>query len=222
MAYSLNEEHVTAAFRGGTLTDRGETITFKTHTVGTLQTPSGLIVACDPFVFFDVRPFPVAVPPGSHPVQLAVAFSNGDERVAFARVHLADPTTTSWELANAGDKDNADLAADEFFGYGVDSGTGCFMDPVAARLLSERFEQDDGYADQLIEAMEASYKHTWSWLDCRPQPNRDENVICFSSGFGDGSYPSFFGYSRNELLTELVTDFMVLPGYEDSSSPFQG
>jgi hypothetical protein len=216
MAYSLNERRLAAALSGGAITVQGGTIAFETHDIGFLSTPSGLIIACDPLVFFDVRPFPVAVPIGRHKVQLAVArFPGDDERVAFARVRLGDQPAHSWELANAADKDNSELGANEFFGYGVDSGTGCFMDPVAARLLSERFEQDEGYADVLIEGIEANYRHTWGWLDFRPIPDREENVICFSSGFGDGSYPSFFGYSRDGVLTDLVTDFIVPPTDED-------
>jgi hypothetical protein len=152
-------------------------------------------------------------------VQVAVAqFSGGDQRVAFARVRLAEQTAELWQLACPVGQDRSELGEDEFFGYGVDSGTGSFMDPVAARLLSERLEQDDTCANEMIDAMQASYKHTWSWLDFRPLPDREENVICFSSGFGDGLYPSFFGYSRADVPTDLVTDFMVLATDDDDEN----
>jgi hypothetical protein len=36
------------------------------------------------------------------------------------------------------------------------------------------------------------------------------NLIAFSSGWGDGGYPSFFGYDSHDHLACLVTDFGVL------------
>jgi hypothetical protein len=216
MAYSLNEGQLAAALSGGAITVQGETITFETHCAGCLKTPSGLIVACDAFIPYFARPFPVKVPAASHQVQLAIArYSNGVERVAFARVRLLDKIAETWELACPADKEISELGEDEFFGYGVDSGTGSFMDPVAARLLSERLDSDKNYSSTISDAIDANYKHTWSWLDFRPIPDREENVICFSSGLGDGSYPSFFGYSRDGVPTDLVTDFIVLPTDED-------
>ena len=38
------------------------------------------------------------------------------------------------------------------------------------------------------------------------------NLIAFSSGWGDGSYASFFGYDAHDNLVCLVTDFRVLLG----------
>jgi hypothetical protein len=35
-------------------------------------------------------------------------------------------------------------------------------------------------------------------------------VIAFSSGWGDGSYPSFWGYDADSQPVALVTDFGVL------------
>jgi hypothetical protein len=52
--------------------------------------------------------------------------------------------------------------------------------------------------------MDKTYKPTWMWLDWRPSPERRENIICFSSGWGDGVHPSFFGLSAEGSLTALV------------------
>jgi uncharacterized protein DUF4241 len=106
------------------------------------------------------------------------------------------------------------LDEDEFFGYGVDSGTGCFMDAEALRLLNERRDQVEDHFVVITDGMEQNYKHTWSWLDFCPMVGRDDNVICFSTGYGDGLYPSFFGYAAGDSPTDLVTDFMVLPTAE--------
>jgi hypothetical protein len=40
------------------------------------------------------------------------------------------------------------------------------------------------------------------------------NLIAFSSGWGDGAYPSYFGYDAKNRLASVVTDFHVLIGVE--------
>jgi uncharacterized protein DUF4241 len=101
MAYTLNERHLAAAFSGGMIVDESGTIGFETHRIGSLKIASGVVVACDPLVAFEAQPFPIAVPRGWHPVDLAIArLSGGDERVAFARLRLAPLATAErWKLA---------------------------------------------------------------------------------------------------------------------------
>jgi uncharacterized protein DUF4241 len=114
-------------------------------------------------------------------------------------------------------QDPAALEHDGYFGYGVDAGTGCFMDPIAGRLLAERMEQDDEYFNVIMDGMQTTYRHTRSWLDWRPSPERDANIICFSSGWGDGYYPSFFGFSSEGRLCVLLTDFLILTETENAA-----
>lgn len=45
----------------------------KRHEMGELVTPTGKIVACDPFVFPDTSTFTVQLSPGRYPVVLSVA-----------------------------------------------------------------------------------------------------------------------------------------------------
>ena len=40
--------------------------------------------------------------------------------------------------------------------------------------------------------------------------DREENVVCFSSGWGDGVYPSFVGLTADGEVAALLTDFVVL------------
>jgi hypothetical protein len=214
MAYALNPRHLEIALASGSLMKRGERIELQRLDIGHLVVTSGALTACDPLIYRFPEPFAdAAVPAASYPVSIAVArFQNGDERVAYARLELSRAPAASWRMALIAGQDAADLGQTSYFGYGVDSGTGCFMDPVAGRLHRARTDEDPAYDNAIIEDMDKSYSPTRSWLDWRPSPDHPENIICFSSGWGDGVYPSFFGLSDEASLTALVTDFLVLHG----------
>ncbi|MCD9876669.1 DUF4241 domain-containing protein [Streptomyces guryensis] len=135
----------------------GSTFTHQSGTAGvihlaggeTLDLPTGRVVACDPFVCLgsgDIEPFTVTVDPGRDRVEAAVAtLTRPDEppaehphpRVAAVRVVIRDEPTVTWELALRPEQDPAELKDDEFFGYGVDVGTGCFYDASAENAFPE-------------------------------------------------------------------------------------
>ena len=210
MAYALNDRHVSEAFAGAVLADGKYQVRCQVHELGRLVVTSGSIAASDPLVDPTPRPFQQRIPNGSHSVAVAVAcYEGGDERVAFARVRLTETSPITWRMATTFGQDTATLRADEYFGYGVDAGTGCFMDPRAGELLSARMDEESEFYNVIIEGMDRTYRHTWSWFDFTPAEGRPENIICFSSGFGDGSYPSFFGFDSQGAVCALVTDFCL-------------
>lgn len=216
MAHALDVKALEIAFAGGELADHGKLIRFIVADAGLLNISSGEVAASDPLVSPDAPAFTQKVPGGSHHVTLAIAqLAGGDERIAFARLSFDSSPPVRWEMAVTSDQDGHSLEKDEYFGYGVDSGTGCFMDPKAGSLLNQRMSDDDSYADTIIEGMDSTYKDTRSWLCVQPSASREENVVCFSTGWGDGSYPSFFGFSAANELVALVTDFFVLAGEGD-------
>lgn len=214
MAYTLNQRHVEIALSSQSLLQYGKPVEFQCREIGHLLVTSGALAASDPFVSPDPPPFTQAIPAGRYPVSVAIAcFGTGkkrDERVAFARVELSHTPALSWTMAMTEGQDPAALEHDGFFGYGVDAGTGCFMDPVAGRLLAAQMNQDDEYLHVIMDGMQPTYRETRSWLDWRPSPDHNANIICFSSGWGDGHYPSFFGFSSDGRLCSLLTDFLIL------------
>ena len=182
----------------------------KCHKVGELVTPTGKIIACDAFVFLDRSPFTVQLSPGRYPVVLSVAhFDDGDQRVAYAALRIRDGQPHHWEMALVPGQDVGSLQPDHIFCYGVDSGTGCFMDPKASQALAEKLDDDEDYFETLIAEMEKTYVHTWSWANVEMDTNTNANLIAFSSGLGDGCYPSYFGLDEKGNPMILVTDFGV-------------
>jgi len=198
------------AYGGGSFRDRGQVVRFSTVDVGPLVLGSGAVAASDPFVEPEPAPFDRPVPAGSFPVTLALARYEDDERVAFARVAFAPEAPARWEPAGV----SGTLPGGEPHGYGVDAGTGCFMDPAAGPALAARMAGDEAYGDRLIAEMDASYAPTRSWLTVRPSPDRAETVVMFSSGWGDGTYPSYFGLAADGRVVALVTDFLLPLGEE--------
>ncbi|WP_020121019.1 DUF4241 domain-containing protein [Streptomyces canus] len=203
----------------------GSTFAFESGTTGVihvaqggeLDLPTGRVVACDPFVYLgsgDIEPFTVSVPPGRYRVEAAVAtLGRPDEppadkphlRVAAARLVIRDEPTATWELALSPEQDLAELKDDEFFGYGVDAGTGCFYDAAAEEAFPEA-QEDEG---PLWDAFEDS---DWSGgPHLVTAPSTGHTLAAFTSGWGDGFYPTWIGRSASGEVTCFLTDFFVAP-----------
>lgn len=188
------------------------------HSLGELALPTGQVVACDPFVVSkNEKPFTVRVPPGRYPVSVNVArFDSDDQRVAYSILRLRDAAPVRWEMALLPDQRVEELKEGRIHGYGVDSGTGCFMDVEAARILAVGSNWENEHHGDLEEGMKQTYVYTWAWLNTVLTPATGVNVVAFSSGYGDGEYPSYWGYDANGEVACLVTDFGVFYEEEDA------
>ncbi|MEQ1566923.1 MAG: DUF4241 domain-containing protein [Myxococcota bacterium] len=172
---------------------RGAPFRIEVHPAGALALPSGRITLCDPVSAFDLDPLERAVPPGTYPVELAVAVFDADQRVAAARVRFAPGTPSRWVMATREGEQVEALPAGHLYGYGVDAGTGGFVDADAAAGLPAR-------SDELSSALSASYRPTWSHAAA-------PGVVAFSSGWGDGFYGSYWGLADEGRPVVLCTDF---------------
>lgn len=185
-----------------------ETMTLSHHHAGDLVLPSGQLIACDPFVCLDAACFNLSLPRGTFPALITIAKTDNDQRVAYATLRLRSAAPNTWVMMTAGDQDTSSLGKDEIFGYGVDSGTGCFMDVSVSRALAERMSKQPDFYETLIAQMDKTYQHTWSWLDMK---FGDANLIAFSSGYGDGVYATYAGQDASGEVCAVVTDFGVVP-----------
>jgi len=181
--------------------------------------PSGSIVACDAIVNVGAPPFEKRVAPGRYPVMLSVAhpttgYFSGKEYPAFVWLRFGPSRPVRWEMATRPGEDLATLnpeADDDFFGYDVDSGTGCFMDTVAQRFIDDLSNEDGGvFTAELIDEMQREYQG--GPLDrlaanVTVDPATGANLVAFMSGMGDGTYPSYWGYDASDTVVWLVTDF---------------
>ena len=182
---------------------------------GILHITSGFLVACDPLVQPERQAFvrrvkmrgefPVEVLQDSHHA-LAVLWLR--DRAACATMDLR------WEPALLDGEELENLSVDEYFGYPVDAGVGCFMDAEAAAAMAEREahhaengDDDFNYYDSVLaEEMgdDAVADHYPLGADT---PN---NMVIFRSGWGDGYYPTYWALDTNGDPVALVTDFMTI------------
>jgi hypothetical protein len=195
-----------------------------TRQIATLVLPDGRIVAGDPLVDLSPTPFARVAPGGEHPVLIALARLDSvegvDERIACAMVRFSDAAPRSWVMATQETQDPTTLKQGEIFGYGVDSGMGCFASVEAATALRRRMEVDEAYADHVIEEAGKVYVHTRDWASVVPDPASRFNVVIFSSGLGDGFYASYWGCDDAGSPVCLITDFgLVGQDPDDSAGP---
>ena len=180
--------------------DDDERLPFRAVALPPLNVPSGRITASDAYIL-DAEPLTQPVPPGSHPLTLLIAIIHDDERIAFAHVRFAPAPAVRWEMALIPGQTPSELKPGQIFGYGVDSGTGCLADSAAYKLV-DAAGQD--VANQMMTESRKVYRHTRDWLSVETDAG---SFALFSSGCGDGVYPSYFGFSADGRLISLVTDF---------------
>src|ERR1700748_753806 len=111
--------------------------------LGDLVLTTGEIIACDPLVsLHDTRPFTRTVKPGKYPVTACIAKteSSGD-RYAIVKLEFTKAKPTKWEMTLLGKQDPTELEDEEFFGFRVDAGLGCFCD-LGSQKLYNRFSSE--------------------------------------------------------------------------------
>lgn len=179
---------------------------FSVKRVGTLNLPTGRIVATDPFLNNSRAPFIQALLPGRYPVDLSIVRRNelDDERIAFARVLLTSRTPAVWIAAVTG-RESVTAGENEPAGYRSGSGTGSYMDLETAKSFRLNSMKE---VDEVLERMTLNFQPTRSWLDYGLDDRR--NVIMFSSGEGPGTYPSYFAIDEEGDVAVLVTSFLAI------------
>ena len=181
------------------------------HSLGAIPFPTGRIVACDPLMLGGPVPFDRSTPPGTYSLRLLIVrYDNDDQRVAAAALVLDENASPArWEMATLGGQDLGDLREDQIFGFPVDSGTAGLADASAIQELESAMDTDNEYFQRIINEMDATYVDTWSWTIHRIAEH-DSVIAAYSSGLGDGVYPSYWGFDSDGRTVWLVQDFGLL------------
>jgi Protein of unknown function (DUF4241) len=189
--------------------------------LGEIRLPTGRIVAVDPLTLFGAeRSFTTVVKPGTYPVHVyAQDTGGGDIRIGLAELRFSDVKPSIWTMALTDGQDVSALKADELFGYGVDAGLGSFMSPeTVAALVADMKRAEEtipNFSDYYTNVLAKDLDKPTPNAIVYPVPSSPENKLAiFHSGWGDGFYPSYFGFDTDGQPVTLVTTFFVL---EDES-----
>ncbi|MBD1913195.1 MULTISPECIES: DUF4241 domain-containing protein [unclassified Leptolyngbya] len=186
-----------------------KTLCFTEQTTDQLILTSGWLVACDPrwVECQDQQYFVQRLKPDRYFISLSFARSSllETEELACARLHITQRHPVRWEIALC-PHDNLE---EKRYGYGVETGAGCFMDYDCVVALEEMSRGLDG--TYLLETryynnLNVQLRTNSSAANVRVSKNR-ANVIAFSTGFGDGQCISYWGYDNKDQLACLVSDF---------------
>lgn len=167
--------------------------------IGDLKIESGKIIASDFVVLRDASPFTQVFPIGQFPVQLAMAKTDDDLRVAFSKILFSSERVIKWEVALQEGQKSIPLKDSSLYCYGVDAGTGLFIDSIACSVFvkKQEAEWDEVF---ITKAEQNGYKGFIHDFD-------GHNLATFSTGYGDGCYATFIGYDKQGNVCQLLTDF---------------
>ncbi|MGK5684994.1 DUF4241 domain-containing protein [Actinoplanes sp. URMC 104] len=173
---------------------RDRRVRLSTHPAGKLNLPSGRLVAADPSSLdHGEEPFLTMVPPGTYCVTVSLAtFTDdpGHSRVAAVRLEVSDRHPVRWEPALRDGQDLLDLGYNEFYGFGVDAGMACFVDEDNRERLAGEWE-------------------SLELRDPRFTTVADGDMVAWSSGWGDGAYPTWIGRDAHGRITCFVADMLL-------------
>ena len=192
--------------------------------IGTAAFPTGTILACDPLIELeDAIPYIQTVEPGTYPVTISVLLSEeyGD-RYACVKVTVTDNKPVYYDIGVVGNENlDEELDEDEYFGFIVDSGMGCILDLKPQDIFKAYWEKRcneeediDLYNDLFCDLLEENYtaypkyqREGGDWLNWTV-PETDLSIPIFASGWGDGIYPTYFGYDADGKICGIYILFI--------------
>lgn len=195
--------------------------------MGTVSFPTGEIIVCDPLTYLDQEsePYFTKVPKGIFPIDtLVVELEEDDHRYVATRIKFSDKPAEIHMEALLGYEDLSELGEDEYFGFTVDSGLATIVDVSSRDAFCEfvnrwdyENEEDKNLYDDFFAAeFEKSYEKNPSfqreggdWINIQI-PNSQANLPMIQTGFGDGTYPVYFGFDADNEVCEIVLQYIDL------------
>jgi hypothetical protein len=178
--------------------------------VGSLSFEDGRLVVADPYLM-DEEPAPIVQELLSRPYDvMAATVEVGPDhpRIAAAMLVSGIDAIVAWEMAHWPGQDPASLGSEEFVGYGVDAGTGCFASPAAAKVAGRVLAADGGMLEDPISRALFSGPPAAGAAVIAPEEGAPP-VAVFSSGWGDGLYPTWLGLNQHGDVAVAITDFLL-------------
>lgn len=202
--------------------------------LGDIKFHTGRFLVRDPLVFLPDRkepPYLREVPAGKYPLSVAVAKIQDDHyRYAAARVLFSDKAIATYEEALRGAENFGDIVpGDTFYGFSVDAGLAAIADietrdkycDFCDKWYAENPDKNmyDDYFSQLFADSynkDPKYQRAGGdWINWTI-PDTDLTLAMFASGWGDGTYPVYFGLDENGEVCQLIVELISLEYIADN------
>lgn len=176
---------------------------------GKLKLVSGKIIATDPILMYDDQSYSKTVAPGIYTVYV---YNGKTEKrktqSVLAELRINENVPVRWELALFKGENASGFAHDEFMGYEVENGLGCFMDESVMDILDVMDEDElEKYEKEIRDKVRNSQN---SCADILIDKKAGSNIIVFASGWNEGVFPTYYGLDKQNNIARIVTDFMVI------------
>lgn len=195
--------------------------------MGEVHFPTGKILVRDPLVYLEDRkeePYFQEVPKGVFQLEtLAAKIEEGHFRYIATRIKFSDKKAKLYREALVGHENLDNLNKDSYFGFNVDAGLASVVDVVTRDQYCDFVEEwyrknpdkniyDDYFAQEFKKSYELYPQYQrpdGDWINYQLE-GTDLSVPMIQSGFGDGTYPVYFGYDEEDNICELVIEYIFL------------
>ncbi len=212
----------TVTFNYSDFENLGTNTSYDKYEIGNLYVSSGKIVCTDPLYRELGFPQNWSVKPGKYPVCIYIGMEADFEgRIAYAEIIFSEEEPLKWEISLISD----DYIEDEFDKkinglYPVENGLGSFSDFETWNKYNQRikdFYDANAEGNFYTAVLEPLFKKPANipkssrgedWVNFLVDENTTENIIMFGSGWGDGLYPRYVAYDKDNQPIKLITDFI--------------
>lgn len=174
-----------------------------------INLPTGIIAANDPLVLYKMDSYNKTLQSGEFPVFQYIHHINSSNKTAFLEIRFNNNIPVSFEEAISNNNVNS---------YEIESGVAGFMDSsVEEKLMSLNDEQAESVWNELNHMYEDKGFINY-FLE-------ETNIVGITSGYGEGTYKSYFGLDKNNDICCLITDFetiVINADYESQPHYFWG
>ncbi len=189
----------------------------ETYEAGNIMLPAGRLVACDPLLTNNMKPFVTDFPKGSFPVNIHRERDSGC--IAYVEIVFSSAEVKNWKMATTEGQITEDLKDGEIFGYPVESGMGCFMDAetqddlnrLEIKLFRRKGDDFMGIYEEFFHGCffdSAGAANQYAFL--KPDENKHGNICAFETGYGEGFYASYIGFDEAGRPAKVVSEFIEI------------
>lgn len=194
--------------------------------LGEISLPTGQIIVNDPlgqYLALDNNPYFVETPKGNFPLQASIITYEDDGEIenliSCVKIAFSNEKPVRYEEALKGIESIEDLNEGEYFGFASESGLATIVDYSAKEAFTTFIDEveakdqnlyDDYFAPLFTENVKnnpAYQSEDGDWINWTI-PNTEVKTPIFQAGFGEGVYPSYFGYNAAGEVVAFYIQFI--------------